>query len=95
MRKIYHVYILASYKRGTLYIGVTGNLVQRMEQHRNGQVKGFAQKYQVYRLVYIEAFYWVYDALYREKQLKKWERAWKVRLIESLNPSWKDLVSSL
>ena len=85
------VYILASYLNGTLYIGVTSNLVQRMWQHRNGITKGFAAKYRAYRLVHFEIFDTMHEAISREKQLKRWHRAWKINLIEASNAEWRDL----
>tara|TARA_B100001964_G_C13722013_1_gene375024 strand:- start:92 stop:430 length:339 start_codon:yes stop_codon:yes gene_type:complete len=89
--KIYHVYILTNERRGTLYIGVTGNLYQRMLQHNKGTFRGFTQKYDLTRLVYAEQYNAIYDALKREKQLKRWHREWKINLIEENNPEWKDL----
>ena len=85
------VYILASKPYGTLYIGVTSNLAGRVEAHRNGSVDGFTRQYRVHRLVYFEAHAGMYEAIQREKRLKKWNRAWKIRLIEEMNPEWKDL----
>ena len=85
------VYILASRKNGTVYIGVTANLVKRVWQHRNSQTAGFTQKYSVYKLVYYEQHATMPDAIVREKRLKKWNRAWKIRLIEERNPDWADL----
>ena len=92
MRRCYYVYILASSRRGTLYIGVTSNLIRRLEQHRQNQTCSFTSKYEVYRLVYLEEYQWVYDALDREKRLKKWNRSWKIKLIEEHNPEWYDLL---
>jgi putative endonuclease len=91
MSKRYAVYILASQKNGTLYIGVTGNLVQRVEHHKALAVPGFTQRYRVTKLVYVEIFADVHEAIAREKQLKGWNRAWKIRLIEQSNPNWDDL----
>ena len=85
------VYILASQRNGTLYIGVTSNLVKRSWEHRNNVVKGFTKKYGVHRLVYYEVHGDMTSAISREKQLKKWNRAWKLRLIEERNPTWRDL----
>ncbi|MCW1970063.1 MAG: GIY-YIG nuclease family protein [Anaerolineae bacterium] len=85
------VYILASQKNGTLYIGVTSNLLERVNQHKSGLYDGFTQKYNVKILVYFENFPTMIEAITREKQLKKWNRAWKIQLIEENNPSWKDL----
>ena len=85
------VYILASARNGTLYIGVTSNLVQRIWQHKNDVIEGFAEKYSVHSLVYFELLDDMTNAITREKQLKKWNRAWKLSLIEKQNPNWKDL----
>jgi len=85
------VYILASKPYGTLYTGVTSNLPARIEGHRNGCVDGFTKKYGVHTLVYVELHASMYEAIQREKRLKKWNRAWKIRLIEEMNPEWKDL----
>lgn len=89
--KKYCVYILANKKNGTLYIGVTGNLLLRISQHKKRLVEGFTKKYKVDKLVYFEKFNDVNDAIRREKQLKKWNRAWKIRLFEEINPNWDDL----
>jgi putative endonuclease len=85
------VYILASKPYGTLYIGVTSNLADRVEAHRKGCVDGFTKQYGVHTLVYFEMHAGMYEAIQREKRLKKWNRAWKIRLIEEMNPEWKDL----
>lgn len=85
------VYILASGRNGTLYIGVTSSLLQRIYQHKNDFVEGFSRKYRVHSLVYYELHTTMAAAITREKQLKKWNRAWKLRLIESENPRWIDL----
>lgn len=89
------VYILASKRNGTLYIGVTSDLVQRAWQHRNHAVEGFTKKYGVDKLVYYELHEDMENAILREKRLKKWNRAWKLRLIEEMNPDWKDLYESI
>ena len=89
------VYILASQSYGTLYIGVTSDLIARLYQHRTGQVKGFASRYGVYLLVRFEQFETMYDAIAREKQLKRWHRQWKINLIESENPHWIDLAPAI
>ena len=91
MSRTYHVYILASGRNGTLYTGVTGDLAQRMEQHRDGKGSKFTTKYGVTRLVHIEAIADVNAAIAREKAVKKWRRAWKLELIERGNPQWLDL----
>ncbi len=87
----YVVYILASARNGTLYIGVSGDLVRRVAQHKALAVPGFTRRYNVTTLVYAERFADVREAIAREKQLKGWNRAWKVRLIEASNPDWADL----
>jgi putative endonuclease len=91
----YYVYILASRIGGTLYIGVTSDLVRRVYEHRQKSVKGFTKKYDVDKLVYFEQFDDAENAIKREKLLKKWNRAWKIRLIEELNPNWDDLYPSI
>ena len=93
--RVYHVYILARGLGGTLYVGVTSNLVGRVYQHRQKLVTGFTQKYGVARLVHFEAFSEIADAIRREKQLKRWNRAWKVQLIEEKNSNWDDLYPSI
>ena len=85
------IYILASERNGTLYIGVTSNLVQRIWQHKSDLVEGFTEKYGVHSLVYFELLDDMFQAITREKQLKKWNRAWKLALIEKQNPTWQDL----
>jgi putative endonuclease len=85
------VYLLASQRNGTLYIGVTSNLVKRLWEHRNNAVEGFTETYGVHRLVYFELHDSMVAAIQREKQLKKWNRAWKIELIEKSNPDWRDL----
>jgi putative endonuclease len=89
------VYILASKPYGTLYIGVTSDLIARLWQHRNNQVKGFTSRYGVHMLARFEQFATMYDAISREKQLKRWHRQWKINLIESENPNWNDLAPLL
>ena len=85
------VYILCSRPHGTLYVGVTSNLPARIWQHRNSVVDAFTSKYKVQRLVYYELHSTMYEAITREKRIKRWWRAWKVRLIEEKNPEWRDL----
>ena len=87
----YYVYILASRIGGTLYIGVTNDLVRRVYEHKSGVAEGFTKDYDVNRLVYFECFDEVEAAIQREKRLKKWPRAWKIVLIEKENPNWIDL----
>ncbi len=89
------VYILASEYNGTLYIGVTSNLIQRIWQHRSDLVEGFTKKYTVHFLVYYELHEDMPTAILREKQLKKWNRQWKINLIKKSNPTWKDLWQEL
>lgn len=85
------VYIMASKRNGTLYIGVTNNLIKRVYEHKSDLVEGFTKKYSVLKLVYYEQTPDVYSAIEREKRLKKWNRKWKIKLIEKFNPKWKDL----
>ena len=87
----YYVYILASKRNGTLYIGVTNNLIKRVWEHKQKLIEAFTKKYGVDKLVYFEQTPDINSAITREKQLKKWNRAWKIRLIEEKNPEWKDL----
>jgi len=91
----YYVYILASRRNGTLYIGITNDLVRRVYEHKNDLVPGFTSKYGVHQLVYYECFEEVDQAIEREKCLKKWKRKWKLELIEKVNPEWKDLYDEL
>ena len=93
--RVYAVYILASKRNGTLYIGVTGDLVGRISQHKEGIVRGFTQKYGVKTLVWYDWFGEVDAAIQREKTMKKWPRDWKINLIERENPNWIDLYPSL
>jgi putative endonuclease len=93
--KQYYVYILASKRNGTLYVGVTGDLLKRVYEHKNELGKGFTEKYGVHKLVYFEATENVESAITREKQIKKWNRTWKLELIESVNPDWNDLYDKL
>ena len=87
----YYIYIVASRRNGTLYVGMTGNLRRRISEHKESLIPGFTQKYGVNKLVYFEEYQNVHDAIDREKRLKKWNRAWKIRLIRKMNPGWKDL----
>ena len=89
------VYMLASKPRGTLYIGVTSDLVKRVWLHKNGLAEGFTRRYEVHRLVWYEPCETMYSAIAREKNLKNWRRAWKIELIEKMNPGWKDLYPEL
>ena len=85
------VYLLASAPRGTLYLGVTSNLVKRIWQHRERHAKGFTQRYDIKTLVWYEQHHTMASAIAREKSIKKWARGWKLELIEATNPSWRDL----
>jgi putative endonuclease len=88
---IYYIYLLASKRNGTLYVGVTHDLIRRVYEHKNDFVKGFTSKYGVHRLVYFEQCEDYESAVQREKQIKEWKRKWKLELIEKVNPEWKDL----
>ena len=89
------VYLLASRYRGTLYVGVISDLVQRIWQHRQGLVEGYTQRYGVHMLVWFEQHATMLDAIPREKRIKEWKRAWKLELIETNNPRWRDLYDDL
>jgi len=93
--KQYYTYILTNKKDGTLYVGVTSNLIKRVYEHKNKFVDGFTKKYQLDKLVHYEIFDDPANAIQREKRLKKWDRIWKVELIEKENPQWEDLYKSL
>jgi len=93
--KQYYVYILASKKNGTLYIGVTGDLIRRIYEHKQNLIDGFNNKYNVHKLVYYEIHKEIEEAITREKQIKKWNRKWKLRLIEENNSGWKDLYDEI
>ena len=95
MVKQYFVYILSSKARGTLYIGVANDFLKRIWEHKNKLVEGFTKKYDVHDLVYYEITTDIREAIAREKQMKKWNRDWKIQLIESQNPKWEDLYNSL
>ena len=90
-----YVYILASQYNGTLYIGMSSNLVKRVWEHKNKVVSGFTAKYKVDKLVYYEIFNDIQLAAAREKRLKEWKRQWKIELIQSMNPAWQDLYYSI
>jgi putative endonuclease len=89
--QMYYVYLLASQKNGTLYLGVTRDLVRRVYEHKQKVLPGFTSRYGVDRLVWFECYEDPTNAIAREKELKKWRRAWKIELIESTNPDWRDL----
>jgi putative endonuclease len=91
----YFVYILASKRNGTLYIGVTNDLVRRIYEHKKGLIEGFTKRYDVKILVYYEIHSEIKNAIKREKQLKKWLRRWKIELIEKMNPGWEDFYDDL
>lgn len=93
--RTYFIYIMASKKNGTPYIGVTNDLIRRVWQHKNDVHNGFSKKYQVHRLVWYEAHRDVNEAIQREKQMKKWRRQWKINVIEEQNPDWYDLYDDL
>lgn len=95
MHKEFYIYILASKRNGTLYIGVTSNLVKRIWEHKEGFVDGFTKKYKIKHLVYYERHTNVESAIRREKRLKEWKRQWKLNLIEKFNPHWNDLYESI
>ncbi len=93
--KKFHVYILCNKRNGTLYVGVTSNLLKRVFEHKNNLVDGFTKKYNVHRLVWYETHETSESAIGREKQIKKWNRAWKLSLIEENNPQWTDLYNNI
>ncbi len=93
--KRFYVYILCSKRNGTLYTGVTSDIVKRVYEHKNGLVEGFTKKYNVHHLVWYEIHESAESAIVREKQIKKWERAWKLKIIEKENPQWIDLYKSI
>ncbi|MEE9209635.1 MAG: GIY-YIG nuclease family protein [Kiloniellales bacterium] len=91
----YYIYLMASKRNGTLYVGVTNDLVRRVYEHRQGQADGFTKKYNVKILAYFEMHSDIRHALQREKNIKHWRRAWKIALIEKANPEWKDLYDTI
>ena len=91
----YWIYILASKRNGALYVGVTSDLCRRIYEHKQKLIDGFAKKYNITQLVYTEEFQNINDAIHREKCIKKWNRAWKLKLIEDQNPNWEDLYESI
>jgi len=93
--KLYYVYILASQRNGTLYIGITNDLKRRVFEHKVGLIEGFTKAYKVNQLVYFEQTSDVRSAIEREKRLKEWKRQWKIELVEKENPAWIDLYDSL
>lgn len=95
MPKRGYVYLLASQRNGTLYVGVTSDLIKRVWEHKNDVRDGFTKRYGVHRLVYYEVHEDIREAIRREKRVKKWKRAWKIQLIEQMNPIWRDLYDEL
>jgi len=95
LKEQFYVYIMSNHKDGTLYIGVTSNLPARVFEHKNELIEGFTKKYHLRNLVYYEVYEDAYSAIAREKQLKKWKRDWKIKLIEKMNPRWQDLYSDI
>ena len=93
--RAYHVYILASHKHGTLYVGLTGDLPRRLAQHRSDAVHGFTRRYGVKRLVHAETYDDLETTRARERRLKRWQRAWKIALIEETNLEWRDLMEDI
>ena len=91
----YYVYILASRIGGTLYVGITNDLIRRVFEHKSKSTPGFTERYDVAKLVYFEQFDDPENAIKREKRIKKWNRAWKIRLIEEFNPNWEDLYADI
>ena len=91
----YYVYILASRKDGAIYVGITNDIVRRIYEHRTKAAPGFTSKYNIARLVWLEIYEDPISAISRERELKKWKRAWKVQLIEGQNPQWEDLYESI
>ncbi len=95
MDTVYAVYIMASRRNGTLYTGVTSDLLKRVWMHKHDVLPGFTSKYKVHRLVWYEIHVDVREAILREKRIKEWKRAWKLKLIEDMNPDWEDLYDGL
>ena len=95
MEKNFYVYILASQRNGTLYVGVTSDLIKRISEHKNKLAEGFTEQYDVNKLVYYEHYLDAENAIRREKRLKKYNRNWKIDLLEKVNPDWKDLYGDL
>ena len=89
------VYIMASKRNGTLYLGMTSNLIERVTQHKEGRGSDFVKRYKVTMLVWYEEWAWIVDAIQRETSLKRWPRKWKLALIEKMNPDWRDLYGDL
>ncbi len=94
-KKIFYVYILANNRNGTIYVGVTSDLVKRIWQHKSGEIKGFTRKHNIKTLVYYEIHETAESAIHREKRLKEWQRKWKLELIEKVNSNWYDLYDEI
>ncbi|MER2520730.1 MAG: GIY-YIG nuclease family protein [Bdellovibrionales bacterium] len=95
MKRGGYFYILANQRNGTLYKGVTNDLIRRVSEHKEGKIKGFSQRYCIKTLVYYEGYDDIRAAIAREKQVGEWKRAWKLKLIEDTNPEWRDLYSEM
>ncbi len=95
LTQTYFIYMLASGRNGTLYVGVTNNLPRRIFEHKNGLTEGFTKRYGVHLLVWYEMHEDIGEAILREKQIKKWNRAWKIRMIEETNPDWRDIYDDI
>ncbi|MDI1226585.1 MAG: GIY-YIG nuclease family protein [bacterium] len=95
MQKQFYVYIITNKDNGTLYTGVSNDIIRRIYEHRQKLVEGFSKKYGLDRLVYYECFNTTMDAIQREKQIKKWNRVWKLKRISAFNPDWKDLYTQI
>ena len=91
----YYVYMLASKPNGTLYVGITSNIIKRIYEHKEKYVEGFTKKYNISRLVYFEEYNDVKEAISREKCIKRWKRSWKIKLINENNPKWEDLYGEI
>jgi putative endonuclease len=95
MYKQYYLYILANKKNGTLYVGVTANLIKRVFEHKSNVIEGFTKKYNIHMLIYYEIYGDINEAIKREKNIKKWKRFWKIKLINTKNSEWKDLYDNI
>ncbi len=93
--KSYWVYIMSSKRNGNIYVGVTSDLLRRVYEHKEKLIEGFTKKYNITQLVHAEEFQDINDAIYREKCIKKWNRTWKLKLIEEQNPDWRDLYKNM
>ncbi len=91
----YYLYIMTNKKNGTLYTGVTNDLIKRVYKHKEGLIEGFTKRYNLKKLVYYEVFNDIREAIKREKAIKKWRREWKIKLIEKMNPDWMDLYDNI